>query len=50
MLESESAVGSVIVTVSVAVQLLSSVTVTVYVPIGNEPMSWVVDVAASFQL
>ena len=38
------------VTVSVAVQLLSSVTVTVYVPIGSDPMSCVVDDPASFQL
>ena len=38
------------VTVSVAVQLLSSVTVTVYVPAGSELMSCVVDDPASFQL
>ena len=38
------------VAVMVDVQPLSSVTVTVYVPIGNEPMSWVVEAAASFQL
>ena len=50
VLESESTVGSVMVTVSVAVQLLSSVTVTVYVPAAKEPMSWVVEFEGSFQL
>ena len=38
------------VTVSVAEQLLSSVTVTVYVPAAKEPMSWEVELEGSFQL
>ena len=38
------------VTVSVAVQLLSSVTVTVYVPADNELISCEVEFEGSFQL